>query len=82
MVSEMDGSYTLQFNPAAPSSLDGKTKSKLGVIDIKGQITAATKFDDVKVPEYLWDMCELRLKRRLKDVEKKSLDMLRGVMLT
>jgi hypothetical protein len=61
MVSEMDGSSELQFYPAAPSHLDGKTKIKLGVIDNKGHIDAATKSDDAKVPEYLWYMRELRL---------------------
>jgi hypothetical protein len=62
MVSEMDGSSKLQFNPTDPSSLDGKIKSNLGVIDIKGQIVAATKSNDAKVPEYyLWDMHALGL---------------------
>jgi hypothetical protein len=56
MVSEMDGLSELQVNPASPSHLDVKTNSKLGVIDTKGQITTATKSDDAKVPEYLWDM--------------------------
>jgi hypothetical protein len=82
MVSEMDGSLELQFNPEAPSHLDGKTKSKLVVIDTKVHIAAATTYDDAKVPEYLWDMRALSLERPLKEVEKKSLDMLRGVMLT
>jgi hypothetical protein len=61
MVSEMDGSSKLQFNPAAPSHLDGNTKNKLGVIGINGQIAAAMNSDDAKVPEYLWDMRALRL---------------------
>jgi hypothetical protein len=80
-VSEMDGSSQIQFNPTALSPLDGKMKSKLGMIDIKGQIAAATKSDDAKIPEYVWDIRTLRLERPLKDVEKKSLDMLRDVML-
>jgi hypothetical protein len=75
----MDGSSKLQFNPTDPSNLDGKTEIKLGVIDIKGHIAAATKSDDAKVPEYLWDMRALRLERPLRDVENKSLDMLRVV---
>jgi hypothetical protein len=82
MVSEMEGLSELQFNSAAPSHLDGKTKNKLGVIDTKGQIAAATKCGDAKVTEYLWDMRALRLERSLKEVEKGSLDMLCGVMLT
>jgi hypothetical protein len=60
MVSEMDGSSELQFNPTATSYLDGNTKIKLGVIDMKGQISATTKSDDAKIPEYLWDMRALR----------------------
>jgi hypothetical protein len=77
------GTQAIRYmNPTDPSHLDGKTKSKLGVIDIKGQIAATTKSDDVKAPEYLWDMRALRLERPLKDVEKIFLDMLRGVMLT
>jgi hypothetical protein len=70
MVSEMDGSSKLQFNTTAPYHLDGNTKIKLGVIDIKGQIATATKSDDAKVPEYLWDMHALRLERPLKYVER------------
>jgi hypothetical protein len=81
MASEMDGSSELQLYPAASSHLDGKTKSKMGVIDTKGQISAATKSDDAKVPEYLWNMRALRFERPLKEVEKTSLDMFRGVML-
>jgi hypothetical protein len=81
MVSEMDGPSKLQFNPTAPSPLDGNIKSKLGMIDIKGQIAAATKSDDANVPEYLWDMRALGLERPLKDMEKKYLDMLSDVML-
>jgi hypothetical protein len=54
----------------------------LGVIGNKVLIAAATKSDDVKVPEYLWDMRLLRLGRPLKEVENKSLDILFGVMLT
>jgi hypothetical protein len=61
MVSEMDGSLELQLYLSAPSQLDGKTKIKLGLIDNKGQIAAATKYDDAKVPEYVWDMRALRL---------------------
>jgi hypothetical protein len=53
MVRDMYGSSKFQLNPTAPSPLDGNIKSKLGVIDIKGQISAAMKSDDVKVPEYL-----------------------------
>jgi hypothetical protein len=41
MVSVMDGSSELQFNPESPSHLYGKTKINLGVIDTKGQISAA-----------------------------------------
>jgi hypothetical protein len=78
----VDGSSKLEFNPTSPSPLDGNIKSKLGVIEIKGQIAVATKYDDAKVPEYLWDMRALGLKRPLKDLENKSLHMLRGVMLT
>jgi hypothetical protein len=77
MVSDIDGSLELQFNPSAPYHLDGNTKSKLGVIDTKGQIAAARKSDSAKVPEYLWDTRALKLERPLKEVEKKSLDMLR-----
>jgi hypothetical protein len=84
MVNEMGVSSKLQLNPSAPYHLDGNTntKSKLGVIAIKGQITAATNCDDAKVPEYFGDMRALRLERLLKDAEKKYLHMLRGVMLT
>jgi hypothetical protein len=70
MVREMDGSSELQLYPAAPSHLYGKTKSKLGVIDTKGQIAAEMKSDDAKVPEYVWDVRALRLERPLKEVEK------------
>jgi hypothetical protein len=35
MASEMDASTKPQFGPEPPSHLDGKTKSKLGVIDTK-----------------------------------------------
>jgi hypothetical protein len=76
----MDGSSKLQFNPTDPYHLDGNTKSKLGVIDIKGQISVATKSDDVKVPEYVWDMCALRQYRPLRDVDNNYLDMLCGVV--
>jgi hypothetical protein len=69
MVSEMDGSSELQFNPGDPSHLDGKTNRKLAVIATNGQITAAMKSDDAKVPEYLWDMRALRLKPPLKKVK-------------
>jgi hypothetical protein len=60
-VSDMNGSSKLQFNPTAPFQLDGKIRSKLGAIGVKDQIAAATKSDDAKVPEYLWDMRALGL---------------------
>jgi hypothetical protein len=60
MVSDIDGSSELKLNPEAPYHLDGKTKIKFGVIYTKGQIVAATKSGDEKVPEYLWDMRALR----------------------
>jgi hypothetical protein len=41
------------------------------VIDINGQIAAATKSYDAKVTEYLWGMRALGLERPLKDVEQK-----------
>jgi hypothetical protein len=41
--------------------MDGKTNSKLGVVSPKVQTTTATKFDDVEVPEYMWDMRALGL---------------------
>jgi hypothetical protein len=66
MVSEIDESSEHQLCPETPSHLDGKTKSKLGVIDTRGQISAAMKSDDAKVPEYLWDMYALGLERPLK----------------
>jgi hypothetical protein len=40
------------------------------VIDTKVQIAAVTKSDDAKFPEYLWEMCALRLERPLKEVKK------------
>jgi hypothetical protein len=81
MVNEMDELSKLQLNPTSQSPLDGNIKSKLGVIDIKGQIATATNSDDAKVPEYLWDMRALRLERPLKDVEKIYLDILHGSMV-
>jgi hypothetical protein len=68
MASEMDGSSELKFYPEAPSHLHGKAKSKLVVINTKGQIAAATNSDDAKAPEYVWDMHALRLEQPLKEV--------------
>jgi hypothetical protein len=67
MVSEMGTSTNTHLSPEPPPQLDDKTTINLGVIATKSQITAATKSDDVEVPEYMWDVCALGLGRPLKE---------------